>query len=348
MSAPSSRRRRTALVVGAIAALTVSLTAACGSGDAATGTGDKLPTSADGTPNLKGTTIRIVTGAAPAIEDTKIALVAQVLKSWGADATIVNQTGDPSAIRVLLAGDADIGTLAVSSSINSGLKIFGPSQPRLDYHFLGAPSLNSMKDLPGHVYGTSNVHGVEALMFADLLAKNNIDPKAVTTTVAGGASVRVSAMLTHHIDATFAHATDVSKLTSAGFHDLVTMSKTAPELADSFLATSPQWLASHGALAVAIDQAWIKAAQIFNTDKDQWVKAAVAYAKADEKEASSTYDALKAADTFPASKDAYSEASAKVQEDLANKVGAITKAPATSDWVDTATWDKATAAMKLT
>jgi ABC-type nitrate/sulfonate/bicarbonate transport system substrate-binding protein len=188
------------------------------------------------------------------------------------------------------------------------------------------------------------VHGVEALMFADLLAKNHIDPQSVTTTVAGGASVRVTAMLTHHIDATFAHADDLSKLTSAGFHDLVTMSQATPELADSFLAASGQWLSSHAALAAAIDQAWLKAAQIFNTDKDQWVKAAVDYAKVSPADAATNYEALKAANTFPAAKSAYSEASAKTQEDLAKQVGAITKAPPTSQWVDTAAWDKATAA----
>jgi ABC-type nitrate/sulfonate/bicarbonate transport system substrate-binding protein len=331
----------------AVAALALSLVAACGTSSADSGSGATVPTSSNGTPNLKGTTIRIVTGAAPALEDTKIALIAQVLRGWGANATIVNQTGDPAAIRVLLAGDADIGTLAVSSTINSGLKIFGPSQPRLDYHFIGAPSLSSLQNLPDHVYGTSNTHGVEALMFADLMAKNNIKPSSVTTTVAGGASVRVSAMLTHHIDATFVHATDVAKLTSAGFHDLATMSQAAPELADSFLASSPRWLSSHAGLAVVIDEAWLKAAQIFNTDKAQWVKAASNYDTADASEAPSTYDALKAADTFPANKSAYSEASAKAQEALAAKVGAITSTPPASSWVDTAAWAKATAAMRV-
>ena len=80
----------------------------------------------------------------PAVEDTKVELMAEVLQGWGANTKIINQTGDPAAIRVILAGDADIGSIAVSSAINSGLTIFGPSQPRLDYHFIGAPSLKSI------------------------------------------------------------------------------------------------------------------------------------------------------------------------------------------------------------
>ena len=58
-----------------------------------------------------------------------VELMAEILNSWGANAKIINQTGDPAAIRVILAGDADIGSIAVSSAINSGLKIFGPRDP---------------------------------------------------------------------------------------------------------------------------------------------------------------------------------------------------------------------------
>ena len=304
-------------------------------------------TSGTDTPNLKGATIRIAVGATPAVEDTKVELMMQVLQSWGADTKIINQTGDPAAIRVILAGDADIGSIAVSAAINSGLKIFGPSQPRLDYHFMGAPSLKSISDLPGHIYGTSNTHGLEALMFADLLAKHNIPASSVKVTLAGGASVRVGAMLTHHIDATFIHQSDLDKLTKAGFNDLATMSSEAPDLADSFIGGSPSWVDAHPDLAVAVDQAWIKAAQIFNNDQAAWVKAAVTYAGGTEADATSAYQALKAADTFPVSVTAFSEESALAQEALAAKVGAINTTPAGSKWLDVTPWTAAAAAMHL-
>lgn len=340
-----SPRRRLAVAVGA-AAVSLLFTA-CSSGSAHSGSGSALPTNSDGSPNLKGVTIRIAVGSTPAVEDTKVELMADVLRGWGATTKIVNQTGDPAAIRVILAGDADIGSIAVSSAINSGLTIFGPSQPRLDYHFIGAPSLKSIKDLPGHVYGTSNTHGLEALMFADLLAKNNISPSSVKVTLAGGASVRVSAMLTHHIDATFVHQSDIGKLLPAGFNDLETMSTAAPDLADSFVGGRPSWVKEHPALAMAVDEAWIKAAQTFNDDENAWVAAAVKYAGGTQADAQSAWQALKTANTFPVTADAFSETSAVAQEQLAQQVGAIKTAPPASQWLNVTPWTQAVAAMHI-
>lgn len=340
------RRKAWSVVMIAVGAVTL-LVAGCGSSSGQSGAGSALPTATNGAPNLKGVTIRIAVGASPAVEDTKVELMMQVLKGWGADAKIINQTGDPAAIRVILAGDADIGSIAVSSAINSGLTIFGPSQPRLDYHFIGAPSLKSISDLPGHVYGTSNVHGLEALMFADLLAQNKIPASKVTVTLAGGASVRVGAMLTHHIDATFVHQSDIGALIKAGFTDLATMSTTAPDLADSFIGGSPGWVSAHPALAAAVDEAWIAAAKTFNDDEAAWVKAAVSYAGGTQVDATSAYKSLKAANTFPVSATAFSEKSALAQEALAFKVGAIKSSPPASKWLNAVAWSTATAAMHL-
>lgn len=363
----AARRGPTSLLAAALAAGL--LVAACGSsgGSGASASPTQAPTSAPpastaasaspsassstassfAAPNLSGVTIRIAVGAAPQPSDTKVALMAQILQSWGATTSVVNQTGDPAAVRVILAGDAEVGAIAVTTAINSGLTIFGPAQPRLDYDFIGAPAVKTIQDLPGHIYGTSNTHGLEALMFADLLAKNNINPSSVTVTLAGGASVRVTAMLAHHIDATFVHTDSISKLTAAGFNILAKMSDAAPELADSFLGATPAWVQAHPDLAKAVDEAWIKAAQIFNTDKNQWVAAAVKYAGDTTTDASATYDALLAANTFPATKNAFTAASAGVQEDLAAQVGAITSKPALNTWFTETPWDQAVAAMNL-
>jgi ABC-type nitrate/sulfonate/bicarbonate transport system substrate-binding protein len=182
-----SGMKKTSVVIATVA-IAAGLLAACSSSKTAAPAA--LKSNADGTPNLTGQTIRIAVGAAPDIADTRVELISQILQSWGAKTKIINQTGDPAGVRVVLAGDADLGSFAVTGAINSGLKVFGPSEPRLDYHFIGAPSLKSINDLPGKIYGTSNVHGLEALMFADLLKKNNIDSSKVKVTVSGGASAR--------------------------------------------------------------------------------------------------------------------------------------------------------------
>lgn len=335
------------LVAGLAVLVAASMVAACGSSTESSSGNQTLQTNADGTPKLNGQTIRIALGAAPAVGDTRAQLMVDILDDWGAKASIVNQTGDPAAVRVTLSGDAEISSIAVSGAINSGLKVFGPSQPRLDYDFIGAPDLKSIADLPGKTYGTSNTHGVEALSFAALLSKNNIDPASVTITQAGGAGERVSAMLAGHLDATFVHADAVKKVTDAGFNDLAQMSKTAPELADSFLASSDRWLSANPALAIAVDEAWIKAAQVFNDDKDAWVRAAMTYSKVDKADAEANHDALKEADTFPVSTSAFSEESAVAQENLAKQVGAIDTAPPAEKWLTTQPWDKATEALGI-
>jgi len=296
-------------------------------------------------PKLSGQTIRISEGSAPQVEDTRLYLMSQILQSWGAKSSLVNQTGDPAAVRVVLAGDAEIGSIAVTGVINSGLLTIGPSQPRLDYHFMGAPSLKSISDLPGHTYGTSNTHGVEALMFADLLAKNNIKASDVKVTVAGGASVRVAAMLTHRLDATFVHIGDVPKLKAAGFNDLATMSTVAPELADSVLAADPKWVNAHPDLALAADEAWLKAADIFNNDKAQWVAAAVKYAGGTAADATAVFDNFTQSNAFPDAKSAFTSAGADAQEKLAFQVGAITQQPPISQWLTEQYWDQATQAL---
>lgn len=301
-----------------------------------------------GAPALNGATIRLAIGAAPQTSDTKIELMAQILDSWGAKASIVNQTGDPAAVRAILAGSADVGLIAVSTAINSGLMIFGPAQPRVAYDFMGAPSLSNISQLPGHVYGTSNTHGLEALMFADLMAKNHVDVSKVHVTLAGGASVRAAAMLEHHIDATFIPSDQVQPLIKAGFHVLAVMSTAAPELSDSFTGATPGWVSKNPKLAVAVDEAWIKAAQVFNNDQAQWVAAAVKYAGGTTADAQSSYTVLKAADTFPDTKAAFSTASGVQQEALAFKVGAINSDPSQDKWITDTYWDQACTALNIT
>ncbi|MGH3222114.1 MAG: ABC transporter substrate-binding protein [Streptosporangiaceae bacterium] len=338
-------RRLASLCIGLLG---IALVAACSSNAQPTGQAPQTPhTNASGVPVLNGATIRIAIGAAPQLSDTQVALMAQILQSWGAKTEIVNQTGDPAAVRVILAGDAEVGSIAVTTAINSGLLIFGPSQPRLAYDFIGAPSLKTIADLPGHVYGTSNTHGLEALMFADLMAKNHINPSSVKVTLAGGSSVRVAAMLTHHIDATFVHSDDVAQLLHAGFNNLATMSQAAPQLADSFMAGSPGWVSAHPDLAAAVNEAWIKAAQIFNNDEAQWVTAAVKYAGGSTAAAEAAYHVLLQANTWPTDKNAFTAASASAQENLAAQVGAINSKPSLATWFTDTYWNQATKARNI-
>jgi len=151
----------------------------------------------------------------------------------------------------------------------------------------------------------------------------------------------------HHIDATFVHYDSVAKLTQAGFTDLAKMSDVAPELADSFMGASPTWVHAHPVLAEIVDEAWIKAAQVFNNDSSQWVSAAVKYAGGTTADATAVHDGLLQADTFPVAKSSFSAASATAQANLAAEVGAINTKPALSNWFTETYWDQASAAMNI-
>jgi hypothetical protein len=71
------------------------------------------------------------------------------------------------------------------------------------------------------------------------------------------------------------------------------------------------------------------------------------YAGGSTADASSAYDALKAADTYPVSAPAFSQSSAVAQERLAKQVGAITTAPDPSQWLDMTPWTTAVADMHI-
>ncbi|MGH9106782.1 MAG: hypothetical protein ACRDZX_13295, partial [Acidimicrobiales bacterium] len=58
-------------------------------------------------PNLSGESITFADGSPPSVSDTQLYLMTQFLGHWGAKTNIVNETGDPAAVTVVLAGDAN-------------------------------------------------------------------------------------------------------------------------------------------------------------------------------------------------------------------------------------------------
>src|SRR5581483_3854014 len=114
---------------------------------------------------------------------------------------------------------------------------------------------------------------------------------------------------------------------------------------DSFIGGSASWVKAHPALAIAVDEAWIKAAQTFNNDKSAWVQATIKYSGGSQSDAEGAYDAAKAANTFPVTASAFSQQSAVAQENLAKQVGAIDSAPDPSKWLDLKPWTAAVTAM---
>jgi len=321
------------------------LLAACGgasSSGSASGT-------ASGTPNLKGATINFSIGSDPTISDTTPYLVVRQLRAWGATVNLANLTGDPEAVRTILAGQADVGFVAVSSIVNAGLVAIGPSAPRTDYFMVGGKGVTSVTSLPGHSFALSNPHGIEALMFKAELDKYKVDQSKVNIVQSGGASVRASALLAGKIDATFLHFDGWNKLkATGGFNQLAAVAVDVPQLADSYMAANPTWVSAHHDLATAVDEAWLKAAHVFESSEKDWVAAAQEYTKnaQPDSEVQAAWTTLQSAHVWPDDGSGFDTASLQYNQDTGTQTGAITKSSIGLDtWTETKDWKAAVKAV---
>jgi ABC-type nitrate/sulfonate/bicarbonate transport system substrate-binding protein len=312
---------------------------ACGG---STGSGSPR-TSSNGTPDLSGETISFAIGSDPTVSDTTSYLVVRQLRAWGARVNLINLTGDPDAVRTVLSGQADVGFVAVSSIINASLVAFGPNQPRVDYFMVGGRDLSSTSHLAGHTFAVSNTRGIEALMLRAELDKHRISLGKVSTIISGSSSARVQALAAGKVDATFAHFDGWIQLKPQGFHLLATVADDLPQLADSYMAATRSWLNSNPRLAQAVDEAWIHAAQEFETDPKAWADAAQAYTNHAQPDSfvSQAYQTLKAAQVWPDDGSGFSIKDAQYNEGVANQTGAITSNPEAKTWIDVAPWDRA-------
>ena len=339
------KRTRWVVVLGTLALIT----AACG---AATPT--KAPSSkanAGGAhPNLAGDTITIATGSSPQVSDTNLSLLVQVLSSWGANATLVNETGAADASTVVLAGSADIAEDPVSTVADAKLEAFGPNDPRVDYRMMGAPGITSAKKLVGKIFGVSNLSGTEALMLGIAEKHFGITPSSVHVQLSGGQSVRAAAMLTGQLQGTFESTQGYLELKSHGFHSLVTMSSIAPLLADTYLAAEPKWISGHAKEALAVNEAWIKVTNTFLHNENAWVNAAVAYTGSSIARSLvvQLYNAYRADSLWTDSASSYDPASAAYNVHAAASIGAFTgPTPSVSSLFTFKYWNEATKALNV-
>jgi ABC-type nitrate/sulfonate/bicarbonate transport system substrate-binding protein len=337
------------IVVGVIA---TTVLAACGSGGASQqgGSGVTLGlTFVSGHPDLRGQTIDIAVGGTPQATDTTDYLVTKVLSSWGANSSIIAQSGDPAAVSLVLAGRAQIAAVGVTSAINSKLTAFAPAQPKLDYRLVALSGINSVQDLRGKVYGYSNPHGTEALMLGVILAKYGIPYNAVPKTLAGSSSVRAEALLTHHIQVTDVPTDAWLTLEQHGFKSLETVADIAPQLADSYMLSTPSWLKSNSGDAEAVAEAWLEAAEIFQANQSEWVNAAATYTGGSlpRSQIVATYQALRQANIWAPQASEFAASSAQYNENAATNVAAISSSPPLQSWFTATYWDKAVSALKL-
>jgi ABC-type nitrate/sulfonate/bicarbonate transport system substrate-binding protein len=307
------------------------------------------PTPAPSTPKLTGQTINISTGAPPQLIDTQLYMLVQILDSWGANASIISQVGDPAAARAALSGAADIADVGVEGAINGGLEIFGPMHPKADYVMAALKSIHSVSQLAGKQYAVSNTKGSEAIMLGLVLQAHGLSLSSVTEQETGTTSVRVEAMAVGRVDATWVHYDSWITLQKQGYSDLASMATLAPEFAPENLSASPSWLKANPSTAVAVDRAWIESARLMDTNENCWVQSALAYDPSETASlARSDYTGLMKMDVSPVSASAYNSSLAQYNENVSAKVpGALNSTPPLSQWFTDIAWRQAVTAEGL-
>ena len=302
-----------------------------------------------GTPNLKGMNLKIGLGAgSPHVADTEVYVMVQMLKKWGANAKLVRGAGDAPTMATV-SGQLDVAVQGMSEMLNAGLNIFGPNQPRVDYVMVSR-KLTSVDQLPGHVFGLGgSKNGPDAVLLHAEEALHNIPQNKVKELQIASVSDSVSAMLGGRLDASFIHGDGLAKIQPQGFHVLSVASKDVPWYADSYMAAKPAWLKAHANEALAIDEAWLAAAKIFNTNTKQWVAYAQQYTQHANSDAAVTaaHTLFKSLNLWPDAASSYSESSLQKNWNAANQQKDIQKRGKRpiSQWGDITAWQAATKAM---
>jgi ABC-type nitrate/sulfonate/bicarbonate transport system substrate-binding protein len=340
-------RRAAVLAVAALAAA-----AACGGTSTANTQASPAgysPTTlsfkSDGTPNLHGLTIHVGNAAGDAtIGDTVVYLLVEQLKKWGATADLTNGAGNTTQLAVV-SGQLQATAGPLPTDVDAGLDVFADNQVHVDYLMVSS-KLSSLSDLRGRTIAIATTVSPDNYLLDGALQKAGLSRSDVKIQLTGSNGNSVNQMAQGKVDVAFVHADGLLTLQKHGtFNVLANGATLEPWDADSYLAATASWLKQNPAGAEAVALAWLHAAHVFNSDKQAWVQAAVAYTKgavtADD--ASAGYDALAKAQPWPDDGSGMEQSTLQKNYDAAKQSGQIKGQGdrPISDWAVTGPWNAA-------
>jgi len=117
----------------------------------------------------------------------------------GLDVEEIFVNGDATALRMVLAGSADItvvGPPTVFQAVNEGAKVkyIGSPQPLVDYMILGAKSIGSLSGLADKTFASAGPSDMTTEIPRLLMRKNNIETGNVKFLQVGGHAARLQAL----------------------------------------------------------------------------------------------------------------------------------------------------------
>jgi ABC-type nitrate/sulfonate/bicarbonate transport system substrate-binding protein len=144
------------------------------------------------------------------------------LKDWGADTSEQVVSGDPNALRAVIAGSADItfiGPPTVMDAVISGAKIkaFCSWQPITDYQFIaGSGKGASIADLADKRIAATGPGSMTMFIPQMLMKKAGVDTSNMKFLPVGGMSARLQAVAADKVDATLVDTFFATKAERAG------------------------------------------------------------------------------------------------------------------------------------
>lgn len=323
------------VVVGLVAS-------ACGASASVKNAKSTAPVS--GHPNLSGDKFVIDIGSpTPVLSKATASVAVSILNSWGAQATLVNIGACNKGGELVLTGRAQVTLCPPSVALNSGLIAFGSNQPRVNYLLVAKQSIGTPSALSGHVIGLNDPTGTEATLLPYLL--HHYHASGVSTVVLGTQPVLLGALASGRIDAGLVLPEQwmALKKKTKSLHLLVSVATALPDFADSYLLASHPWLTANRSLAVAIDEAWLQARQVFNNDESKWVTASLAYTagRYSVPVAQATWQQEHALGIWPASSFGFTKTILEYNAQAAYTAHAAKRLLPVSQWTDSSIWTAA-------
>lgn len=157
-------------------------------------------------------------------------------KELGLSVRVTPVANDPTALRGVLAGEADIGwcgALTTLQALRTGaaIKVLSSFVPLLDYKIVGRKTIASLKDLAGQPVAVSQVGAVSQIVPKIMIEAAGGDAGKVQWVSAGGGPNRFQALVAGRVAAAALnalHGNLAARMTDK-FHVIATADKTLPD-----------------------------------------------------------------------------------------------------------------------
>jgi hypothetical protein len=214
-------------------------------------------------PNLKGKTFSLLFDTSVGTNKIQVIHAASLLSHWGANASINYVDSLQAGIAAVLRGSADTvaedeqtGLQAISAGVN--IIAYGVAQAHLDDVFVCKPSIKTISEVTkGVTIGVIDTTGINLIESILALKAAHLTLSDAHLIITGTQSQRGAAMLSGRTDCTMLSYGTYLKFAPQGYNNVFSYISSAKVISGDLLYSTPQWLASHAQMAVAMNEAMI-------------------------------------------------------------------------------------------